>query len=1306
MVLTRTGKGVEITNMAEAKVEELEKLLRELSDQAEDAISENATLRSKLNSFAERNKENSELEEQIKLLMQKNNQLVKKLETFTKQSNVSPKVPGDSANNSDGLETNEVIASSQQPDGARRSLALSEGLDLNVDLVNGVLSLYEGLLINIKLPKYDGENSNPMEFLDKIEKYFRRKSIADHEKLPTIEDALEKRAHAWYEARLNPFLDYNQFKRAFVEEFYSPESKIKYKDLWKEKKFKVQDGSLLQYFNEQRRTAKYLVSVNEYEINYTIINQLPLFARDALASLDYTDLKRIQTALARLDETHKEARNNFEKNQMRNEKPAVRNIGKSIENRLLSVNDTVNSNVNQKSMQIENWRQPRDPRVVGNDNKIFILPHTSKPPPNVHNSFLNPNEIVNNSKQSSTLSWRDRSNNSAVNAIHSPDFVSDLCWDFEGFNGEDDSFIKERTISPRIQVSIFSRKVVVLIDTGSDITCVSESFYNAIKQQQYVPELPVTNFNISVAAGKKTIGIRKKLMLPIKFWKFELDYTYLVVPGLTTEIIIGVDFLKKYGGVIDFRHETFELCGEKIPDTLVQYKVNSGSNDERASYSLQIRVISSDEEVTVSYKGTMSNALGENRYIPSLGGAHDASLSDKNQNNEIYAMQSEGSNNPSNQYNIDLLIKEYVVKLNSLNSNEKQIVYDLLMKHKRVFLDKPGSLKNYAHVIRIKENKPFVKRPYPVPLHIEAQSDKEIESMLQMSIIQRSTSEYCSPLRVVLKKTGGVRVCLDARYLNKLVGVNNESLQQIEQLMIKADNVKYFSTTDLVKGYWQIKLARESRKLTAFLYDGKLYEYKTLAFGVKNSGPAFIQALDYALGREIMEFVSADVDDLLIMSTTFEEHVSHLAKLFQRLIDCNLTLSLEKSYFFRESVPFLGFIITRDGIEPDPEKLKVIRDFAIPRNKQQLQSFLGTCGYYRRFSLKHATFVEPFRDLLRRDVVWNWTNDHRIAFKRLKENFLNCVALKHILPNIRFKLQTDASDIGISAILYQIDSENNPRIVSLVSRVLTKYEINYTVTEKELLAIIYAVLKFRYYLIGSVFDIITDHKSLTFLLTSPFNSARLMRWTLALQEYDFTIIHCKGSDNVVADFFSRNFPNEDVQDNLSYLIWNFIKNSSPTDLTREKSASVVTIESLRMRPELINEVKNISEKQQLDQYIQTAKVKALINWQITEEEGVCYVKPKNYDSWKLFLPITLVLITLRSIHEQLGHAGAFKMYKYIERFFYCRGMRRDVKKFTKSCDLCQRCKFLNYKMEGSYQFLKASKPNELVSVDFFGPLPR
>ena len=427
-------------------------------------------------------------------------------------------------------------------------------------------------------------------------------------------------------------------------------------------------------------------------------------------------------------------------------------------------------------------------------------------------------------------------------------------------------------------------------------------------------------------------------------------------------------------------------------------------------------------------------------------------------------------------------------------------------------------------------------------------------------------------------------------------------------------------------------------------------------------------------------------------------------RLFTQLGEAGFTLSLKKSSFFRKSVHFLGFILDSQGIKPDPEHLEKIMNFPHPGCKQQLQAFLGVCGFYRRFSIRYANFIDPFRNLLQTGNSWRWTNDNTRAFEALKQNFTKTVTLSHYLLYARFCVQTDASDVGISGVLYQFNSEGNMRIILLVSRVLTNYESRYTTTEKELLAIIYSILKFRYYLIGSEFDIVTDHKSLTFSLSSPFHSARVIRWILALQEYNFVIRHCRGSDNIVTDFFSRHFPGHSKETHPNHFIWSCVQ-AVPENRNSSNDA-VHLVAEITMKRELVRELRDIAKYQADDETIKVLRSKPSNKLKFLEENNVLYVKLYDSNEWKLCLPRALVNTTRKSAHEQFGHAGAYKLFAYLNEFFFWRRMKSDIKSYTKGCDLCQRVKFLNYKMEGAYQFLKTSEPNEMVSVDFYGPLPR
>ena len=277
----------------------------------------------------------------------------------------------------------------------------------------------------------------------------------------------------------------------------------------------------------------------------------------------------------------------------------------------------------------------------------------------------------------------------------------------------------------------------------------------------------------------------------------------MVVPELLGDIIVGADFLKKFGGVIDFKRETVELCGEIVPSEIITNRVSEPKDKElNACYSFGLRVMRKKYMEGMSAIGARGR---ETRYtnsgLSSLGGVRRlCTMQAVETIPENHNEKHEYLHNIVDDYDVDADITEYIKSLNDLSDCQTEIVTDLFTRNKRVFSDKPGSFVGYEHAIGVIEDKPFVRRSYPTPLHLKPRVDKEIEKMVKMGIISRSSSEFCNPLRVVSKKNGDVRVCLDARYLNKIVIANNESPQQIEQLMIRTDGVQYLSTTDLVTG--------------------------------------------------------------------------------------------------------------------------------------------------------------------------------------------------------------------------------------------------------------------------------------------------------------------------------------------------------------------------------------------------------------------------------------------------------------------------------------------------------------------------
>ena len=364
-----------------------------------------------------------------------------------------------------------------------------------------------------------------------------------------------------------------------------------------------------------------------------------------------------------------------------------------------------------------------------------------------------------------------------------------------------------QSVSPRMKAEICSRKIMVLIDSGSEITCISKEFYTEIQRENQIQVLPVSNLTVYVAVGKKNVRVTEKVYLTMLIWKLEISHSFIVVPGLSTEVIVGADWLKKHGGIINFKDEVLELQGQCIPRQLLVYRSETENKDYASCQSLRI--------------------VRECEDISKMGGALETRVD----------MRHISTENEADDEPLEIQIEHYVREFNHLSQYEKNMAMNLLIKYKDVFSNKPRCTHLYEHRIHPIVDKPIVKRSYPVPLHQKAAVSREIDRMLELGIIERSFSDCCNHIRIVEKKNGDVRICLDARFLNKIIQSDNEVPPHIEELMQKYEGSRFFSSTDLVQGYWQVPLARESRKYTAFHFNNTATQKKK---NVKTHGPDHI----------------------------------------------------------------------------------------------------------------------------------------------------------------------------------------------------------------------------------------------------------------------------------------------------------------------------------------------------------------------------------------------------------------------------------------------------------------------------------
>lgn len=414
------------------------------------------------------------------------------------------------------------------------------------------------------------------------------------------------------------------------------------------------------------------------------------------------------------------------------------------------------------------------------------------------------------------------------------------------------------------------------------------------------------------------------------------------------------------------------------------------------------------------------------------------------------------------------------------------------------------------------------------------------------------------------------------------------------------------------------------------------------------------------------------LDDIIICTSDFEKHLEILTKVFEKLCEAKLTVNIEKCHFCRPSLRFLGYLVDEQGLRTDPQKVSAICDYPIPKTTTQVRRFLGMISYYRRFLENVSTLSAPISDLIsdrKKHQPIVWSTDANKTFEKIKISLTTSPVLSSPSFDKPFFLMTDASDVGVGAVLYQLEgSLEHP--IAYMSKKLIKAQRKYSTTERELIGIDY----FRYYLVGRHFSVITDHSSLVWLNNMKKPSPRLARWILQLSQYDFTIIHRKSTGTVVADALSR-------LSEVNILDLSFLK---PDDWFRDM------ISKVQREPENYPNFKaenNILYKHIYDRFASIG----------------------NVSDWKIVVPTKNRATILAQFHDNstAAHPGVYKTLSRISELYYWNGLRRSVHKYVKNCKVCVACKPINLPQAGLMgQYRNINFPFQLISCDLLGPYPR
>ncbi|XP_052744494.1 uncharacterized protein K02A2.6-like [Bicyclus anynana] len=590
--------------------------------------------------------------------------------------------------------------------------------------------------------------------------------------------------------------------------------------------------------------------------------------------------------------------------------------------------------------------------------------------------------------------------------------------------------------------------------------------------------------------------------------------------------------------------------------------------------------------------------------------------------------------------------------------------------------------------------KPVAQPCRRVPIPLEEKINKKIEYLIKLDIIEpvKVPSGWVSPIVPVLKPNGEIRVCIDMRHANKAIVRENYPLPTMDQLLPKFKKAKLFSKLDIKDAFHQVELSEDSRDITTFITSKGLYRYKRLMFGISCAPEQFQKILERILLP--CEGVVNFIDDIVVYGENKAEHNARLEKLLATLKESNILLNQNKCVFCVKSIKFLGHELSIEGVKPLDKYVKVVKQFRNPTTVEEVQSFLGLVNYVNKWIPNLATKSEPLRRLLTLKLGKNahigsyWGPEQTDSFKELKDSLSNIHTLGYYDLNDKTTVMADASPVGLGAVLIQSDS-NGPRIIAYGNKSLTDVEKRYCQTEKEALALVWAVEHFDIYLFGKdTFDLVTDHKPLEVIFGSRLKTcARIERWVLRLQAYNFKVLYKPGKTNI-ADCLSRlcatNNPQPFEDENHIDQI---------VQLARPCALEMKTLTELSLDD---NEIRLVNEALSSNNWDPLINIYRIFQTELWTYEGLLL------RGTKIVIPLKLRHQVLEAAHE--GHPGIGAMKARLRTKVWWPKIDSDAEKFVKSCKGCTLVSAPNPPIPMKRRELP-SKPWIDVAIDFLGPLP-
>lgn len=624
----------------------------------------------------------------------------------------------------------------------------------------------------------------------------------------------------------------------------------------------------------------------------------------------------------------------------------------------------------------------------------------------------------------------------------------------------------------------------------------------------------------------------------------------------------------------------------------------------------------------------------------------------------------------------------------NLKKSDEEKLQHLYEKYSDVLTEKIGHAKNYQMSIQLKDKIPLRKSPYPLSPPKAAEMQNYLEVLLKQGVIEKCISPYASPAFIVKKKDKSPRLVVDYRQVNQHIVFDPYPSPRIEEIFQCLNGSRIFSSIDLTSAFFQVPLSEESKNITSFVVPLGQFRFTHAPQGLSVSPQLLNRIIVDIFGDLKYKFCLPYLDDLLIHSATLEEHFMHLEEVLSRLRKAGLTANPKKSIFCRTRLKFLGHVVSEAGLQLDPDKVRAINEMSPPRNIKQLRSFIGLASYFNKFIQNFAEICTPLNNLKKKGVRFKFGEEEIESFNKIKEKLMNTPILRYPDFNKEFLLRCDSSDVALGATLMQChDDQWLP--VAYASRKLTETEQRYIIYERECLALVWSVQKFKDYLMPKRFRVETDNAALSWLMKTPRSLGKTARWILTLSHFDFDIVHIGGAMNNIADCLSRLYTEEN-NDN----------EENPIN-SQQESLNILT-----EVPEAFQSLKRLQDADPFCQGI-AQRINAghdVENFDI--RNGIIVKLVGKFHHRRIYVPENMRKMILYYHHDMIlsAHNGVTKTYRQIAKRYYWPKLYQDVLQYVRSCQLCQQNKPSQAQKGAPMASVAPRKVWEAVHVDYLGPM--